>query len=218
MGDHAIWAESPWFPPRWNRPIAPGGHPGWRRNQTSARVSRPSSVFCLAEWAAREEKRKHARKSPTKCRFGRAASVMYPVVVFILAKRKPMPAQQLSDVAVSAVLPLLFPRRHPPLVRTSVTSAKKLSESLRRLRRRCVVPRRTTPSRRNETDTRASSQRDRPFYGFRHCYFPGGGGHARGQDPSRTKNLHEARVWRCCLGYFSVGSDHVGGEITSNGK
>ena len=172
MGDHAIWAESPWFPPRWNRPIAPGGHPGWRRNQTSARVSRPSSVFCLAEWAAREEKRKHARKSPTKCRFGRAASVMYPVVVFILAKRKPMPAQQLSDVAVSAVSPLFFPRRHPPLVRTSVTSAKKLSESIRRLRRRCVSRRRTPPSRRNKTDARTSSQRSRRYCGVAIVIFP----------------------------------------------
>ena len=218
MGDHAIWAESPWFSLRRNRPIAPKKRQGWRRNRTSARVSRPTSVFCSAELTTRKGADKHARNSPTKCRLGTVASLVCPAAFSTLAQRKPMAAKESGDVAVPAVSRLIFPRPHRPLGRTKATLAKKLTEALRRLRRRCVVPRRTTPSRRNETDARASSQRDRPFYGFRHCYFPGGGGHARGQDPSRTKNLHEARVWHCCLGYFSVGSDHVGGENTNNGK
>ena len=40
-----------------------------------------------------------------------------------------------------------------------------------------------------------------------HCYSPSGDDHASGKKPSRTKNLHEAPVWRSRLGYFS-------GEVT----
>ena len=67
----------------------------------------------------------------------------------------------MSDVAVSAVSPWLFPRWHRPPLQPGVTSAKKSGEALRRLRRRRVAPRRATPSRRNETDARTSSQRSR---------------------------------------------------------
>ena len=161
MGDHAIWAESPWFSLRRNRPIAPKKRQGWRRNRTSARVSRPTSVFCSAELTTRKGADKHARNSPTKCRLGTVASLVCPAAFSALAQRKPMAAKESGDVAVPAVSRLIFPRPHRPLGRTSVTSAKKLSESLRRQRRRRVVPRRTSPSRRNETDARTSSQRSR---------------------------------------------------------
>ena len=212
MGDHAIWAESPWFSLRRNRPIAPKKRQGWRRNRTSARVSRPTSVFCSAELTTRKGKDKHARNSPTKCRLGTVASLVCPAAFSALAQRKPMAAKESGDVAVSAVSRWIFSRRRRPLGLTKATLAKELSGALRRQRRRCVVPRRATPSRRNETDARAPSQRDRPFFGFRHCHFPGGSGHVRGQDRSRNINLREARVRHCFLGYFSVGSDHAGGE------
>ena len=140
LGGHVIWAESRWFSLRRNRSIAPRRHQGGRGNRTSARVSRP----------CREEKQKHARDSPTKYGFGRAAPVMYPAAVFILAQRKPMPAMESGDVAVSALSPLLFPRRPRPLGGAKETSAKKWSDALRRQRRRCVPLRRTSPSWRNK--------------------------------------------------------------------
>ena len=43
LSDKAIRAGPPWFTLRWNRPIARRRHQGWRRTQTSARVSRPCS-------------------------------------------------------------------------------------------------------------------------------------------------------------------------------
>ena len=174
MGDHAIWAESPWFSLRRNRPIAPKKRQGWRRNRTSARVSRPTSVFCSAELTTRKGKDKHARNSPTKSRLGTVASLVCPAAFSALAQRKPMAAKESGDVAVPAVSRLIFPRRLRPLGQTKATLAKKLTEALRRLRRRCVVPRRTTPSRRNETDARASSQRDRPFTVFAIVTSPAG--------------------------------------------
>ena len=64
-----------------------------RRNRTSGRVSRPSPVIWPAKLTTRGEKRKHARSSPTKCRSGKAASVMYSVAVCALARRKLMAAQ-----------------------------------------------------------------------------------------------------------------------------
>ena len=109
-----------------------------------------------AEWAT--------RNSPTKCRFGAAASPVCPAVFFILAQRKPMPAQKLSDVAASAKSPAIFPRGNQPLGRPKTTSATKLSGALRRLRRRRVVRRRTSPTRRNKTDARTSSQGSRLFF------------------------------------------------------
>ena len=127
MGDHAIWAESPWFSPGRNRPPARRRHGGWRRNRTSARVSLPISNIFSAELTARAENHEHARNSRTKCRLGAV-----PVAFFVLGRRKPMAAKKLSDVAVSAVSPLLSHRRHRPLGRTSVTSAKESSEALRR--------------------------------------------------------------------------------------
>ena len=78
----------------------------------------------------------------------------------------------MSDVAVSAVSPWLFPRWHRPPLQPGVTSAKKLGEALRRLRRRRVAPRRATPSRRNETDARTSSQRSRHNSGVAVVIFP----------------------------------------------
>ena len=150
MSDQAIRAARPSFSLFRYRPIAPRRNQGWRRNRTSARVSWPSSVICLAEMATRGEKRKHAQNSRTKCRLGAVDPVMCPVAVFILERRKPMPAEKSSDVAVSAVSPLSFPRRRRPIGRPGVTLTKKLSEALRRLRRRCVAPRRTSPSRRDK--------------------------------------------------------------------
>ena len=64
------------------------------------------------------------RDSRTKCRSGRAASVMCPEALFILARRKPVASKYLSDVAASAESPSLPPRRRRPLGRTSVTSAQ----------------------------------------------------------------------------------------------
>ena len=55
-----------------------------------------------------------------------------------------------------------------------------------------------------------------PLFRSCHCYFPTAVDNARGQDPSRTKNLDEAPLWHCCRGYFSGGSDHVHGENTNN--
>ena len=58
---------------------------------------------------------------------------------------------------------MLRPRRHRPPGRASVTSAKKLSESLRRLRRRCFHRRQTSPNRRATTHARTSSPGSRHY-------------------------------------------------------
>ena len=159
--DHTIRADRPLFSLVRNRPIARRRRQRRRGNRTRGSVSRPISVICLAELAARGEKRKHARNCRTECRLGAVASLECPAAFFIPERRKQMAARKLSDVAVSAVSPLFFPQRHPPLGRTKATSAKNLSEALRRLRRRCVSTRQLSPSRRNETDARTSSQRSR---------------------------------------------------------
>ena len=150
LSDHTIRADRPLFSLVRNRPIARRRRQRRRGNRTRGSVSRPISVICLAELAARGEKR-----------LGDVASLECPAAFFIPERRKQMAAQKLSDVAVSAVSPLFFPQRHPPLGRTKATSAKNLSEALRRLRRRCVSTRQLSPSRRNETDARTSSQRSR---------------------------------------------------------
>ena len=67
MGNHAIWANSPSFSLRRNRPIARRGRRRRWRNQTRSRVSRPSPVICSAKWATLRGNRKHARNSRTKC-------------------------------------------------------------------------------------------------------------------------------------------------------
>ena len=150
MGNHPVWADSPLFSLLRNRLPARRRLQRRRRYRTSARVSWASSVICSAESTTRRENHKHARNSPTKCRFGRAASVMYPAAAFILAARKPMAAQSLGDIAVAADSPLLPPCRHRPLVRTSVASAKRLSDALRRQRRRCGAHRLTSSSRQHK--------------------------------------------------------------------
>ena len=150
MGDQAIWAESPRISLRQKRRIAPRRRQGWRENRPSARVGRPSSASRLAELTTLGEKRKHVRDSRTECRLGAVASIVCPVARFILLRRRGAPAQQLSDVAVSAESSLLFPRRPRPPGRTRATSAKKLGESLRRLRRCRGSPRKASPSRRNK--------------------------------------------------------------------
>ena len=147
MGDHSVWASRPLFSRRWNRHPAQKRKQGWRRNWASARGRRPSSVIWSAEVTIREERRKHARNSQAECRFGRAAYAMCPVAFSILERRKPVAAEYLGAFAASVASPLLFPRRRRPLGPTSVTSAKKLSEALRRKRHRCVSPRQTSPSR-----------------------------------------------------------------------
>ena len=164
LGDHAIRADRPPFSLVQHRPTARRRRQRWRRNRTSARVSRRTSVICSAALTARGKNRKHARNGPTKCRLGTVASLVCPVAVFILERRRPMAAQQLGDVAVSAESPSLFPRRHRPLGRTSVTSATKLSESLRRRRRRCGAPRRPSRIRGNKTDARALSRSSRHYH------------------------------------------------------
>ena len=107
-----------------------------------------------------------ARNSLTKRRFGRVAPAMCPASFVSRGQRKPKPAKRLSDVAMSADSPLLFPRQNRPPGRASVTSAKKSSGALRRRRRRRVILRRTSPTRRGETDARTSSHRSRLFSGF----------------------------------------------------
>ena len=111
---------------------------------------------------------KHSNRVPS----GGVASVMCPVAFSIQAERKPVAAKELSDVAVSAASPLLLPRQTPPLGRTKVTSAKKLSEALRRQRRRCVYPQRNSPNRRRKTDARTSTKRSRLFCGVPTATFP----------------------------------------------
>ena len=157
LSDQAIRAARPLFSLFRDRPPARRRRQGWRRNRTSACVSWPNSVICSVELTTRGGNLPLETVRPSAV-FGRAASVMCPVAVSTLAQREPMASKKLSDVAVSAVSPLLFARRHRPLEPTSVTLAKKLSEALRRLRRRCVAPRRPSPSRRNETDARTLSQ------------------------------------------------------------
>ena len=134
------------------------------RAEKTPRMS-ASSVTCSAELTTRGKKHIRARNSPTVRRLGAVAELVCPVEFFILERRKPAPAQKLGDVAASAgsYLPVL--RRRRPFGRTNIASAKKLREAPRRLRHRCVAPRRTTPSRRNETDARKSSQRSRPYCG-----------------------------------------------------
>ena len=54
LSDHATGAARPLFSLRRNRSIAERRHQRRRRNRTSARVYRPSSVICSAELATRE--------------------------------------------------------------------------------------------------------------------------------------------------------------------
>ena len=70
MGDHAIWAETPWFPLRRNRPLLHRSHRRWRRNRASGRVSWPTSFMLSAKLTAPGAKDKRARNSRTKCRPG----------------------------------------------------------------------------------------------------------------------------------------------------
>ena len=152
MSGYAIRADSPWFFLRRNRPLARGRRQRWRRNRTSNRVSWSTSIIFSATLTTLREEDRHARNTRTKCRLGGVATVMCPVAFCIQAERKPTVANYLSDVAVSAESPLLRPRQNRPLGRTEVTSAKKLSEALRRQRRRCVFLQRKSPSRRRETN------------------------------------------------------------------
>ena len=166
LSGHAIWAESPLFSFRRNRPLARKRHERRRRNRTSGRVSWPASVVCSAELATRGGENKHARNTRTKYRLWGVASVVCSVAFFIPAGSKPVAAKELSDLAVSADSPLLFPCRNPPLGRTKVASAEKWDEALLQQRGRCVSPPRNSPCRRGETNARATSKSSRHYCGL----------------------------------------------------
>ena len=124
-------------------------------------------------WSPGRQTRPRARNARTTRRLGAVACDICPAVLF----RSGGPQISNGD---------LVERQHhpgrPTLVfaspestyraETTPTSAKKLGEALRRLRRRCVVPRRASPSRRNKTNDRTSSRRSRLFSGLALVIFP----------------------------------------------
>ena len=117
------------------------------------------------------EKELATRNSPTKCRFGEPPPLSARWHFSSWSDANQWRRNNWATLR-SAESPVLFPDRHRPLGRTKATSAKKFGEALRRKRRRCVGPRRTSPSRRNKTNERASSQRSRLFFGLALVIFP----------------------------------------------
>ena len=97
---------------------------------------------------------------------------MNHVAAFILAQRKPLAAKLLRDVAVSAALPLLFPRGNRPLRRTSVTPAKKIERSSTSTAALARCSPAGVAEQAAQTDARTSCQKNRCFCGVAIVIFP----------------------------------------------
>ena len=106
---------------------------------------------------------------------------------------------------------MIFPRQRQPPARTAATTAKKLGEAPRRLRRRCVVPQRTSPSRGG-----AHQVREVVSTAVSPLLFPRRSWPRVRKGPVADIKYARAPVCHCCLGYFSGGSDRVGGENTNS--
>ena len=144
-----------------NRHHARRRHLGWRRNRTSGRVSRPRSVTCSAELTTRAEKRKKRAKQPNQVPFrGRRLSCVPGSSFRPGATQTNAGATTERRCCLGSVVSVISPPESTSRAE-SLTSAKKSNEALRRQRRRRAGLRRLSPSRRDETDARASSQRSR---------------------------------------------------------